>query len=1664
MKLVFKILFWLVGSIITLLLLVIFMIQIPTIQNIIRKQAITFVENKINTPVEIVSISIKLPKLVVLKGVYFEDQNGDTLLAGESLSVDISLLKLLKNQIEINKVDLQGITANVSRTMPDSVFNFDYILNAFVSADASPPDTTGGMTFSIKKINLDRIRVTFNDAVTANDVSIYIDHFDTRIKTFDLDNMKFSLPDIKLSGLNAVVVQSQPALKQESTAKVEADSNVPFDLELSLGTIDLSNIKIDYQSDISNLKTNLDLDQLQVDVNLIDMKRQRIDLKKVLLTNTRAEVVLGKSEQAKIVAEEVDKELVATANNDWRVSVGKFELSEIDLHFDDFSKPEQPLGMDYAHLGITGLNFQAAQFYYSPDTISGHVSETRFASKDGFILNTLQVNFIYSNTGVLLENMYIETPGTTLSEFLSVTYPSLEALSENPATMGVDATLVNCKVSFKNILSFMPEFAAIDPFKQNPNAIIAVSGKVSGMLDDLKVPDLKISGFENTRISAALAITGLPDMNKAVFDVVIHEFSSGSADLKQLLSPEIIPETIHLPEQFTIAGNFNGGISSFKTNLTLSSAYGAANIIAELDNIDQAGKESFNATIVLDDFNAGHLLNQEETMGKIEGEAQVTGTGFDTKTMEATFSANIRSAELMGYTFTNMLIEGEMVNQEFLMEAKMIDPNLQFNLNATAKLQNTFPAVSFTIVVDNLNLKELGLYETGLSLRAKIAGELPSTNPDSLVGTIHASNLLVTVKEKPFKLDSINITATAEGSQRELHIQSEVLTANLIGQYRLTEIGKLISNEINQYFKMGDGTILTVTHAQNFTFAMNVINQPIIQEFVPQLTQLEPVEITGSFNSEAGGLKIDGSVPQIIYAGTTIGNMKLHVRSGVNAIDYAVHIGEVSSAAFEINNIALNGKAMNDQMSLTLSIKDRKGVDHYKLKGVLTAEADQFQFSFNPDSLLLNYQTWTISADNILQFGPAGVMAGNFNLTGNGQGILVNSNPQQGNAPLLVEFSSFKIATLAAIVGGEKLIADGTINGSINLSSLESSPVFVGDLTITGFTFMDNPVGNIALEINNTTPDTYAAIITITGERNNMVVYGEYFVKPDNKSNFDFDLDIRNLNLASMESFTMGYLKYTTGNIRGKLNIKGTAETPSIRGDLRFDKAGFNIAMLNSYYSVVDEQIRFTDQGIGLSSFTLVDTLGNKLIVDGTIFTNNYMDYRFGLNVKSNNFKVLSSTSKDNKLFYGDVFMNSNLRIGGTMGSPVVEGSVRINEGTDFSIVIPQNAPGVVERDGVVEFVDMDDPESIKVLSSGLDSLNTSTITGLDVSVNVEVDSSAVFNIIIDEGSGDFLKLQGEAQLTAGIDPGGNVTLTGVYEVTQGAYELSFNFIRRRFIIEKGSIITWQGEPTTAEVNITAVYVANTAPYDLVESKLNETPAALNRYKQKLPFNVLLNMKGELMKPQLTFDIVLPNRNYNVASDVVDNVQYQLTQLRTQSSELNKQVFALLLLNRFVAENPFASGAGGGGVESLARSSVSKLLSEQLNNLAGSLITGVDLNFDLVSSEDYTSGQLENRTDLNVGLSKELLNDRLKVSIGSNFELEGPKNTNHKATNIAGNMALDYQLSRDGRYMLRAYRKNEYVGVAEGYLIETGLGFIFTFDYELFRNLFIKKEEEIKIP
>jgi hypothetical protein len=47
-------------------------------------------------------------------------------------------------------------------------------------------------------------------------------------------------------------------------------------------------------------------------------------------------------------------------------------------------------------------------------------------------------------------------------------------------------------------------------------------------------------------------------------------------------------------------------------------------------------------------------------------------------------------------------------------------------------------------------------------------------------------------------------------------------------------------------------------------------------------------------------------------------------------------------------------------------------------------------------------------------------------------------------------------------------------------------------------------------------------------------------------------------------------------------------------------------------------------------------------------------------------------------------------------------------------------------------------------------------------------------------------------------------------------------------------------------------------------------------------------MKGELMKPSISFNIVLPEGNNSVSTEIINTTQAKLTQLRQQPDELNK--------------------------------------------------------------------------------------------------------------------------------------------------------------------------------
>src|SRR5207249_3745526 len=112
-----------------------------------------------------------------------------------------------------------------------------------------------------------------------------------------------------------------------------------------------------------------------------------------------------------------------------------------------------------------------------------------------------------------------------------------------------------------------------------------------------------------------------------------------------------------------------------------------------------------------------------------------------------------------------------------------------------------------------------------------------------------------------------------------------------------------------------------------------------------------------------------------------------------------------------------------------------------------------------------------------------------------------------------------------------------------------------------------------------------------------------------------------------------------------------------------FKDAGFTPSDLGTHYTLADGSIIFDTKGIAIQHLKLLDTAKHAASVNGYIYTRYFKDFRFQLDVKSDHFKALSTTAKDNPRSYGTFIVSSNARIRGTLQKPVIDVNATVEEG-----------------------------------------------------------------------------------------------------------------------------------------------------------------------------------------------------------------------------------------------------------------------------------------------------------------------------------------------------------------------------------------------------------------
>lgn len=1595
----------------------------------------------------------------MLKEVYIEDQQQDTLWYSERLGVDMAIFSLISGEVNISKVDLDNATLKL-RIREDSTTNFDYIMEAFdtdtTAAPAQPADTTAAaMQITLGTINFNNVYVVFQDEAGGNFIKTRVGDLTTTMEELNLEEQRYLVDEIELA--NTWVAFEQTKLPPPDTAATE-----PLDMDFGLNRVALENIRISYLSRPADQRIELALGESELVADNIDLKRAQIDLESFMLRNTDVKYIQEKYKPVDSlavnparIAENMDQSVEETSGQpmNWVVTLGELDVANLDVLFNNLNAPEQAQGMDYDHLLFSDIVLDAQDILYSLSRTRVDLNQLTLQEQSGFEINNFNANIVLDSTSASLTNLDLKTGNSHLQNDLTMMYPSLDAITEKPSEVGLNLDINDSFVGLKDVLYFMPDMATNPSFKSIANSTIKVEAEAEGQLDNVRIRNLQLAGLKDTYVDVSGVVRNAMDPDNLYLNLDIDRFATTRTDVLALTPAGTIPPDFRIPNQLSMTGNYQGTLTEFDAKADLRSSIGNVTAV-----VDMGANESFSATVRSGGFDLGQLFTDDSLgLGKVALVAEARGTGLTPETMRANVKAMVQQFDYNDYSYNDIALNAFIDRNLYSVKATAEDQNLAFDLTGDFNLRDTLqPVYDFNLALEKADLQALNFYPEPLAVQGQLKGKFTGADASTISGQLAGDELVINYNDETYPIDTLRMTLEQQGEMAEIMVQSDIADADMKFQNSLATLPTALQKHFSNYIDLQpDLPYPANLNLEDFTASVNLKDTELITSFVPGLELLQPATpITATYNGETQQLQVDGQISKIIYTDYTLQNLGLQVRGNREQLGYALNLQQLLSPSLNAKNITIDGAARDDELAVKLAIAgDTTETARFVFGGVLNSLGAGYRFSINPDQLVVNGDDWDVPQDNYLQFDTNLLYANNIRLQHNDQSIALNSTgPIAPGAPLNVAFDNLSIGYLMRTVqeSQDSLIA-GIINGEATINDIMGDNLsFTSDLTVTDFAYEGVPVGDLALDASSAGANRYNIDAQLTDNGNQVLVGGFVETQP-NATLLNLEANVANLNIGSLAGFTAGMVEQLDGTANGKMRITGTVADPTILGELNFNEAQFNLTMFGSLFTLEDERLVFNEQGISFPNFTITDSLDNDLVVNGMIATETYTDFQFDLGVDTERFLALNSTAQNNELFYGTLFVAADATITGNMSLPVVQVDVRVLDGSDFTTVIPAESVGAAEREGIVEFVNLSPALDSILREQEQDSAQAvSGFVGAEVEAEITVTDATPITIVIDPTTGDNLTVRGSADpLFIGMRPSGEINMNGRYTITDGRYSMDFyDLASRELDISEGSYINWTGDPLQATMDITAIYNVETAPQELVASQAAgvEDPALQNQVE----FQVLVHVEGDLLTPEISFDIQLPEEEQG---DVPEQVISSLANLRQDESELNKQVFALLVLNRFLAPDPLASS--GGGFEASARNSLSGALTDQLNQLTNQYAGGLGLELGVDSYQDYSSGSAEGRTDLNVALQQQFLNDRLTVRVGTDIGLEGGNQSNQTMSGFGGDISVEYSITEDGRLRVRGFQRNQYEGVLEGGDVRaTGVSLIYVREYDDFADLF----------
>lgn len=1645
------------GVFLLLLSAFIFFIRIPVVQNYLTAQAIDFVSSKTKSAITLDRIYIGFFNSVVIEGLYVEDEKKDTLAHLGYAAVDIDVFSLMGKKINISMVELTNTTINLSTTKNSPDFNFQFIVDAFAGdsvAESTPkPETTSApWTFGVKEVLLSDINFRYDDQYNGILAESNLAQLEVELNNLDLTNNQYDIKEILLSNTQTKIQLGK------SFAPLDTSASKPAAFSLTAETIKVQNNEFTYADDMSKMNLAAKIGELTVGVEEIDLLQQMVNLSTIKLDQSSIQFTQNKNAEknAQTNGSEVD---AAQSNDDWQVKLAELFIDSTKFKYDDHNSAPIPKGMDFSHLGINlqEVDMDSIRYHGLTDILFG-VNQLMVTEQSGFGLTNTQLNFSLSEHDLSIENLNIQsTNGSRINHFIALHFESLEKIAEPIEELGVDIDLEQSSISLKDIKFFSPELFTNEYLANLLDEQIDVSIAIKGQVKELGIERLNLAVLNQTNLKlhgTLKDITNLASLQAAIY---IDEVKTSRNNLQQLLPENTLPSSLTFPTSISLSGEAMGSLDQFNSQFNLATSLGNLALTAQIkDGAKDLDSLNYLVDINSNQLNIKELLN-DTSFNTVKLAAKLQGRGVNPKQMNISAEASVEELDYRRYRYAPYQLQAQYNNETLSWTSSIRDTNLIFDLNGAITLADAASNYNVDLNLVGADFQLLNLTEDDTRLKLKLNADLTGNTIDNMVGKLDMRGFQILRNDEIYQVDSLLFVSFKDSSTTNIQLNSDIISGFFKGNIQLSTLGTSMTDFFKGYYDDSLKMQLKEDN-QSFSFDLKLVNNPLIKEVL--LTDLEEFEdsyINGEFSAEDNFFEVNASFPKTVYGGINMDSLQFFAYANGKNLDYQLSIKNLSQGEFLLKRLSILGNTKADTLFTKVIQKEVDQPASYLIAAKSFEKDGQIRLAFSEDSAILNKNKWEIASNSFVEFGERLLI--DLSMYHDGEELSLRNDSANTNL-LNLDFKRFKIQNLVNLIKSAEAdsirIVSGKLSGKSQVNLQTNNVGFEADLTLTDLKLFEESIGDININTNKV-KDVYKMAASLSGNDNDVRIEGSY----SEREALDIKANIKQLSIPTIAAFTDGQLKRSSGNVSGNFNMNGTVNEPDISGTLNFVDVKFYSPYLNTKYTLKNERIEIANRKLEFKQFTVLDSIGNNFKVGGSISLNNFENLAYDVTIKSKNFQALNTTKEDkNDLFYGKVLFSSDITLKGDMNKPIVNAKLKLNRGTDFTFVLPESDPSEVSQEGVIVFVDKNQQLSDIFSREKKTDTVKADITGVDVVAQIEIDEATNLNIIIDPIAGDKLTLKGGGTLNSQIDPSGNISLTGRYTINDGKYNLTlYDLVKRDFLIEQGSSITWTGDPLKADLDISAIYEVKTSPIDLLSNQSGSlTESERLAYQEQLPFLVSLNMDDELMSPTISFDIDLEDDKKGALNGLV---YAKLQELNQSENELNKQVFTLIILNRFISTGNFTNQSDGAN---MARSSVSKIMNQQLNRLSDKYIKGVNLELNLDSYEGYNAeqGDFEGRTELNLAVSKSFLNERIAVKVGGDLDLEGERARQNTISDFAGDVSIEYMITPDGRYKAKLYRDNRFEGVLEGDIIETGVSLIYNRDYDTVKELF-RKPEELKL-